>query len=444
MSSAGRAVAAGAVALAACVFVAPADAQLRYEREYPSIRYTDGPQSDRVASLLERLEAGELSFSHEGERGYLGDLLEALDISVTSQALVFTKTSFQGRLVDPQHPRAIYFNDDSYVAFVQRAEVLEISSVDPVKGATFWVMSQEPDAPPELQPETDLCLQCHDSYGLGGGGAPRYLVGTMLPDENGQSVFHEGWRLTDDRTPFRRRWGGWYVTGTHGDLLHRGNAIVAPGQDPNAFDYVATGNRTTLAGLLDTSPYPSEHADIVALMVLEHQIRVQNELTRVAYDVYTALHHDSIEGRAPAVGETRASPATVALVEEAVEPLVEALLFVDEAPLGAPIEGTSGYREMFEARGPFDADGRSLRELDLDARLFRYPLSYMVHSVGYDGLPDEAKRAVAARVSEILGSEELPERYEHLNTFDRAAVFEILRDTKPGFFIHTDPRQEAP
>ena len=424
----------GALLVTAALTAAPVAAQqLRYEREYPSIEYSSGTATDRITQLQDRVDGGLVRLAFEEKGGYLAALLEQLDIAVASQALVFTRTSLQARLISPQKPRAIYFNDDTYVAWVQGGDVIEISAIDPVMGGVFYTLSQGRDDTGDFARETDLCLECHDSYGLTGGGAPRHLVGSALTDDNGDPLYHEGWRLTDDRTPVRVRWGGWYVTGTHGDLTHRGNVIVASPADLEDADFRATGNRTNLGDLVDTAPYLSGHSDIVALMVLEHQIHVQNEITRLGYDVRTALYHDAVDGRSPAPGESRASAATLEVIEKVGEPLVRALLLVDEAPLGAAIEGTSGFAEHFEQKGVQDSRGRSLRELDLRHRLFKYPLSYMIYTRAFNRLPVEAKEFVYRRLGEVFGGADRSEDFAHVSETDREAILEILRDTKPDF-----------
>ena len=45
-------------------------------------------------------------------------VLTALEVPVSSQMLVFSKTSFQYLHISPEHPRALYFNDDVYVGSV--------------------------------------------------------------------------------------------------------------------------------------------------------------------------------------------------------------------------------------------------------------------------------------------------------------------------------------
>jgi len=49
--------------------------------------------------------------------------------------------------------------------------------------------------------------------------------------------------------------------------------------------------------------------------------------------------------------------------------------------------------EQFARRAARDPLGRSLRDLDLTRRLFRYPLSFVIHSPAFDALPDAAQRA---------------------------------------------------
>ena len=250
---------------------------------------------------------------------------------------------------------------------------------------------------------------------------------------------HEGWMLTTDQTPLRRRWGGWYVTGTHGDQRHAGNIVVRPSDDPAPSATPAqsgeatNGNRTDLSGLLDTDSYLTGHSDIVALMVVEHQIYVQNLLTRVNWEVRTLLDAPS-----DGPGRARGSSAGVgddleAGIAALTEPLVRAMLFVNEATISGAISGTSGFRADFERRGPFDGDGRSLRHLDLTRRLFRYPMSFLVYSEAFEGLPTEAKEQVFRRVWEVLAGVDRSGQFDHLSVMDRSAILEILRDTEEDF-----------
>ncbi len=411
----------------------------RYAREYPVMRYGTRNPTDRVAELQRRIAGGQIELSFEPGQGYLASLLASLDVPASSQMLVFSGTSLQARLVSSDTPRAIYFGDDVYVAWLQGSDFLEIAALDPDLGPVFYTLTQEESDTPDFRRETETCLECHDTYGLSGGGVPRLLIGSGPTDAMGRMASHEGWILTTDQTPVSRRWGGWYVTGTHGDQRHAGNIVVrpsnvsAPPDTPARSGEAADGNRTDLSGLLDTDPYLTGHSDIVALMVVEHQIYVQNLLTRVNWEVRTLLDAPSVgAGRAP-VSVGGVGDDLEARIAAVVEPLGRAMLFVDEATLAGLITGTSGFRSDFESRGPVDGEGRSLRHLDLSRRLFRYPMSFLVYSEAFDGLPSEAKEQVFLRVWEVLTGLDRSGEFDHLSEIDRIAILEILRETQEDF-----------
>jgi hypothetical protein len=396
--------------------------QLRYDREFPVMGYSSGTPNGPVAQLGERIENGEVKLEFDDQNGYLASVLDALDIDVASQMLVFSKTSVQKGRISPETPRALYFRDDVYVGWVQGSGSLEISTLDPDLGPVFYTLSQEDLERPQFERQTFRCLRCHDSYSMTGGGVPRYIMGSMFPDADGLAVSHEGWYLTTDRSPISQRWGGWYVTGTHGEQKHMGNLIVTDPTDREQFNLDRGANVTDLDGLVDTSPYLSKHSDIVALMVIEHQVGIQNLIIAANWKLRSAL-----------AAEEQESDSVRKLVEEVTEPLVEAMLFVGEAPLAGPIAGTSDFTSNFVSRGRRDGEGRSLQELDLNNRLFRYPLSYLVYSQAFDALPEVARDYVYRRLSEILGGEDQSDEFAHLDDTDRRAISEILEATKDEF-----------
>ena len=397
--------------------------QLPYDAEYPTIPYATGETSDPVAVLARGLESGAVTLDREGPSAYLAAILRELRIPVSSQMLVFSKTSLLARFIWPETPRAIYFNDRVYVAWTPGVDALEISAQDPELGPVFYNLEPDGGDGPRIRRQTGLCLQCHDSYSLTGGGVPRHIMGSGPTDENGQLASHELWRITADTTPIRERWGGWYVTGTHGDQLHMGNVALGRRGD----SLTAGGNLTDLGELIDLTPYLGAHSDIVALLVAEHQTTVQNLITLVGYRVRTRLHADQQAGLPP--GEM--SPRTTRLVEGLGESLVRALFFVATPRFEDPIEGTSTFAVDFTAGGRRDAQGRSLRDLDLRTRLFRQPLSYLIHSPEYDALPAQARAYVDGRILSILRGEEGGRDFAHLSAGDREAILAILRDTKP-------------
>lgn len=112
--------------------------------------------------------------------------------------------------------------------------------------------------------------------------------------------------------------------------------------------------------------------------------------------------------------------------------LVDYLLFIDEVPLQHRVEGTSGFAVKFSAREPHDSKGRSLRQLDLNRRLMRYPCRYMIYTEAFDNLPEEVREAIFQRMWQILSGQATDKKYARLSISDRQAVVDILRETKQG------------
>jgi len=408
-------------------------AQLRYDDEYEGISYRPELWADPVAALVNRIDAGEVELRADGPSRYLTSFLLALDVPLESQSLVFTKTSLQQRLISPATPRAIYFNDDVYVAWTQGSRALEITAVDPTVGPVFYTLTQLEGEPPVIEPKTFMCLRCHDSYSLTGGGVPRFLMGSMIPGPDGEQISHEGWSLTSQSTPIDERWGGWYVTGTHGEARHRGNLFLESAEAFTQLDLSAGANVTHLSEHVDLAPYPDEHSDIVALLVLEHQVQVQNLMTRVSFDARTLLARSARDGMTP--------EAIDGELEEMIEPLMLAMLFVDEVGFDAPIRGTSGFTDAFTARGVAASDGRSLRDFDLERRLFRYPLSYLIHSSLFESLPEQVKLVFERRLQGVLQGSESNVTFGQLSEEDRRAIREILMDTTSSGMVVAPQRE---
>ncbi len=383
---------------------------------------------DPVARLQRRLDRGEAKLEWDEAHGYLRSVLKHLEVPVESQMLVFSKTSFQLQRITPQTPRAIYFNDHVYLGWVQDGDVIEISAVDPRKGGIFYTLDQTPAAKPKMV-RRDECLQCHASPKTAG--VPGHMVRSVYTATDGYPVFQAGGFVTTQASPMRERWGGWYVTGTHANDLHMGNAFLRD-KDPEAFDLRAGANVTDLALRFDVRPYLTPHSDIVALMVLEHQAQLHNLITRASYEARIALEvqasMDQALGRS---GEW--TDSTKRRVYGPADNLLAYLLFADEAPLRGRVAGTSGFAAEFVRRGPRDARGRSLREFDLERRLFRYPLSYLIYSEAFDALPPPVQTHLYRRLCEGLAGRDLGKPFAHLTEEDRAAIREILLDTKPAF-----------
>ncbi len=401
--------------------------QLEFEAE--PINYDTAPATDPVAQLQQRVERGEIRLAYDEAHGYLPAVLEALHVPVSSQMLVFSKTSFQQRRITPRRPRAVYFNDDVYVGWVQGGDVVEFSAADPQLGGVFYTLSQEPTETPKIVRDRGQCISCHASSRTVG--VPGHLVRSVYPDRSGRPFFGSGTFTTDHRSPLAERWGGWYVTGRHGGQRHMGNVIVLDRDQPEKLDVEAGANITDLKERLNLDPYLAPHSDIEALMVLEHQTRMQNLITRANFETRSALYYDDIMNRAMDRPLDHRSDSARRRIESAGDKLVEYMLFSAEFQLADPVTGTSNFAAEFMARGPRDSQGRSLRDLDMTRRLMKYPCSYLIYSKPFEGLPEPAKEYVYQRLFQILTRADENDEFVHLTMNDRQAIAEILRETKP-------------
>ncbi|HET9832977.1 MAG TPA: hypothetical protein VFP91_14745 [Vicinamibacterales bacterium] len=384
-------------------------------RDVPQIAYSTAPVSNRVSELNDRIRERRVQMKFEERSGYLTSVLEALKIPVESQVATFAKNSFQADLIERRNPRTLYFSDDAAVGWVRGADLLEIAVHDPRQGGIFYTIDQKATAKPEFKRE-DGCLACHLSWDTLG--VPGFFFMSTLTVPDDPHTYASGFS-SDDRRNFDSRWGGWYVTGDIGSLIHMGNVPVSNTDKPAR---AAARSLKSLDAEFDVTGFPTRTSDVVALMVFDHQAHMMNLITRTGWEARLAQNGD---------------PKQTARVEEAAVDLVDYLLFVYEAPLTSPVHSTSGFADKFTARGPVDGKGRSLRQLDLNRRLLKYPCSYMIYSDAFDAMPPLAKNAVYRRLWRILSGAEHGEPYSHLTAADRAAIVEILRATKkdlPEYF----------
>lgn len=415
-------------ALAVMPFILVVNLLAQDDFERPPISYSESEPDNRVSRLQARLDMGGLKLGHHELFGYLPAVLKALDIPIESQVFVFSKTSLQVRYISPQTPRALYFNNNVYVGYCQHGDVLEISAVDPQLGTVFYTLDQRSDVTPRFERRTDNCLICHSSSRTEG--IPGHLVRSLLTDVAGQPIFSAGSRSVDHTTPVDQRWGGWYVTGTHGTQKHLGNLVIHSRVVEEPVENSAGQNVHELKDRLDVTKYLSPHSDIVALMLLEHQVLVHNRLTKANYDTRLAIEYDAMMNRVSGKPPSTLSESTARRIKSTGDRLVDALLFVNEAKLIEPIKGTSGYAEWFTKRGLCDKRGRSLCDLDLATRLFKYPCSYLIYSDSFEELPGPSRNYVWRRLWDVLSGRDQSDRFAHLSATDRQAIVDILRDTK--------------
>jgi hypothetical protein len=342
-----------------------------------------------------KLAKGEVKLDYDKNLGYLPSILKAFDVNPDSQMLVFSKTSFQAARISTRSPRAIYFNDNVTIGYVQGSDVLEFATLDPKLGYIFYTFDNVKSDHPVLD-RRDVCLQCH--HGPATAGVPGIMVASVYPDSSGMPFARLGMPATDHRTRFDERWGGWYVTGTHGGQRHRGNAVARDRLAPDVLEMRDTQNQTDLSKKFDITPYLEKTSDIVALLTIEHQTRMTNLLTRLGWE-------ERMNGKAS---------------EATIEASAAYMTFANEARLLDTVKGSSTFQQTFPKRGPRDPQGRSLRDFDLETRIFKYPLSYMIYSESFDALSAETKDRLYAKMLEKLKPEA------------RKAILEIVVATKPN------------
>ncbi len=403
--------------------------------EQPPIDYLNAPVHDAVAELADRIKSGEQQLRYDDKHGYLPSVLEALDIPTSSQTLVFSKTSLQLHRISPRRPRALYFNDDVYVGWCQQGDVLELAATDAKQGAIFYTLSQDADEPIQFMRDRGQCLTCHASSRTQD--VPGYLVRSVIVDPIGNPQLASGTYTTDNRTPFSQRFGGWYVSGKHGTMRHRGNVFSLgrdnEGNNEISIDVESGANQTDLSKIVRTQPYLTPSSDIVALMVLEHQTQMHNAIAAANYETRMALAQsyqmnellDRPEGFVSDIAERRMTSSAQRLVDQ--------LLMKEDFALESPVEGTTSFAKEFSARGPQDKLGRSLRQLDLTARLFRYPCSYLIYSDAFAALPAQIRSRALVKLREILESADPAVGFEHLTPMVKTEILGILEATLPDF-----------
>jgi hypothetical protein len=436
--------------LVALAFLAmPASAQVAVKNQGyipfsdAPINYRSNDLNDPVSQLQQQLDQGKASLVYEPEHGYLRSVLQLLHVPIDSQTLVFSKTSFQYPKISPEHPRALYYNDDVYVGSVHEGKAIEIVSFDPRQGAIFYLLDERKVEKPAFQRAELDCTQCHIAAGTRG--IPGVLLRSVYPTTTGTLVPGTKALITDQESPWGERWGGWYVTGDLAGGTHMGNAVV--GDKESATQLEALGKA------FDSSAYLAPDSDVVAHLVLAHQTQMHNLITLTNYKTRLALYSQADHSGDAAPSGTAArsandplatAPSTDTPIPEATrrqferpaEQLLRYLLFVNEAPLPSAgkqrVGASSAFAREFAARGPRDSKGRSLRDLDLTTRIFRYPCSYLVYSDSFAALPQPAKGYVYHRLLEVLSGQDQSKDFARLPAADRQAVLEILLETQHG------------
>ena len=390
--------------------------------EHPAVQYETRPTHDPVARLNDALRSGSRRLTHDTAVGYLRAVLAALEVPAESQVLVFSKSGIQRAFTSPQNPRALYYNRAVVVGYIPGAPVLEIAAQDPQQGTIFYTLDQDATGEPRFVRGT-TCLTCHVSASTLD--VPGPIARSNRVSEDGTLLLRAGPSITvNHQTPHTQRWGGWFVTTSlstppYQQLGHLGNLTIS---DYQGDDAPAIVSNRALVRWLDSDPesrgYLASVSDLAALLVFDHQMHAMNLLTRLNWEWRIAVS----EGRAR---------VTEPALRQRLDELADYLVFVDEATPVVAVTPRAGFAERLAAGVPKDRHGRSLADLDLAARLMRYPLSYMVYADAFDGLAPDVKAAVYQRLLTRLSGRDRGPRYAHLATPAARAAAAILRETKP-------------
>lgn len=376
--------------------------------EDPAHGYYTALPADRFTRFNAELVAGRKTLGTGDELTILRTLLKELEIPVSSQMLVYSVTSLQKNLISPRRPRALYFNDDTYVAYVPGGRV-EVISLDPALGSIFYISDRVMPGRTPVMRRSEECMNCHELHYLNN--IPALVVESVVPGMTGggEKAFRR--EQSGHGIPLDLRFGGWHLTGIGGTFpANWSNKIIER-------KYGVANEIANPPGLLwDARNYLLPTSDALPQLLHEHQVGFANRATHATYQMRVLLRQAD-------------SAARRAQVESLAKPLVRYLLFADEVPLPAgSVLGNPEYLQAFAANRKPDPGGRSLKDLDLKTRLLRYRCSYMIYSPVFAGLPVELKNSVYRQLSAAL-VEPAPAEYAYLKRDEKIAIVSILKST---------------
>ena len=377
--------------------------------EKPPHNYWQRAPQDRFTKIKTALETGKLPLDRTSEKAFVVSLLKALDISPATQTLVYSTTSLQLSRISPRNPRAIYFNEDVYVGWVPRGQI-EIASIDPALGGIYYIFNVPRGPGPIRVERSTRCFNCHAEFE--NGRVPGLLVKSVVPGPGGGSLESFRGDITGHSVPFKDRFGGWHLTGKHGITEHLGNMVGT--LSPAGLKKYANPP----ARQFRWETYPVATSDVLAHLLHEHQVGFVNRAIKATYDTRAAL----VAGDAKAMLTKHASVLT------------RYLLFADEAkfPTGG-IGGDALLKKDFAKRARKASNGLSLRDLDLNTRLFKHRCSYMIYSAAFAGLPPALKQLVFIKLRAALEDAKPNPDFAYLPPAEKKAIAQILTETVKGF-----------
>ncbi len=377
----------------------------------PANSYWTRNLEDPFSKLIDDLEAGKVPLDYKDEKAFVTSLLKTLAIPASSQMWVFSTTSLQLSKISPRNPRALYFNDNLYLGYIPGGKI-EIISLDPHLGGIFYIFPIPEDGGPPQPERSRRCMNCHANSDTRH--VPGLAIKSVIPGPNGGSLnsFRRG--QTGHQIPLVQRFGGWHITG--GETLgeHWGNLLGRLSRKGLSKREIQPGE------LFDLDRYPVPTSDVLPQLLHEHQAGFVNRVVEAAYKYRSYLHE----------GEGRLSPAHTAEMEKVTKSLTRYILFADEAPLPAGgIEGDAQYKKDFLSMRKTLSSGESLRDFDLQTRLFKHRCSYMVHSTVFQGLPPGYKSQLLQSLARALDTQSPDPEYAYLSDREKKTINKLLATT---------------
>ena len=378
--------------------------------ESPPHDYWTRPLTDPFTRWLEKVQRGEAASPTGDELAVVRAYLKIFDVPVTSQMLVYSATSRQ-RIISPHRPRALYFNEDLYIGFVPGGRI-EVASVDPAAGPVFRIFDFPRGERAMILPDrSDRCMQCH--AGHDNNELPKLIMDSVIVNREGGSL--ETWRTAKfgHEVPLSQRFGGWHLTGGHHLTNHHGNTLGE----------LSGGKLTVMANppgkLFDPANYPLPTSDILPQLLHDHQAGFHNLLTEAAYRQRELL----------AAGKGTLKAADEKELDGLAGDIADYILFKTEAKLPpAGITGDPDYITGFLANRRTTTGGHSLKDLDLQTRLFRYRCSYMLYSQHWTELDPGIKARCWSRLKTLLHDRD-PGHAVWLPANERADIRRVLAST---------------
>lgn len=385
--------------------------------------YSTAKDNNTISRLQDAIDEQKRTLPNAAPNIILKALLAELDIPVSSQTLVFSKTSLQRKLISPQNPRALYFNDDIYIGYVPGGNIEVIAADDPT-GIMFYEFDLSEASTKRKFARTSECLTCHDTSRTQH--IPGLFVRSVFPDETGLPILSWGDFDTTPASPITQRWGGWFVTGQSDPSGHMGNKWVKEGRNINTTQNI---NVKDLAAYTDTTKYLTNTSDILALMLLEHQTKIHNTLSAAKITFNRRTYLANVTN--PDFKFT--DPTTQKVIQRHTLDILKDLLFADEFHLpGDGINGSEAFVKDFMAKAK-TYDDHSLRDLRLQKRIFKYRCSYMIHSHAFKTLPEPIKTNTLKTLYKLLTTDLEIEGLPTLSTREKTRIHAILTHTHQDY-----------